>query len=111
MIVRDYRDVEAKPAGQAEGVTIRWVLAKQDGTPRFAMRVFEVEPGKATPHHQHWWEHEVLVLAGEGVVKSEDGDRPLREGTVVFVPGNEMHQFRNTGSGVLRFICVVPHTD
>jgi mannose-6-phosphate isomerase-like protein (cupin superfamily) len=28
---------------------------------------------------------------------------------VILVPGNEMHQFRNTGPGVLRFICLIPH--
>jgi hypothetical protein len=28
---------------------------------------------------------------------------------VVLVEGNEMHQFRNTGEGVLRFICLIPH--
>ena len=111
MVIKDYRDVDAKTAENVEGVTLRWVIAKQDGAPRFAMRVFEVEPGKNTPHHQHWWEHEVFVLAGEGIVKGEQGDQPIREGSVVFVPGDELHQFFNTGDQVLRFICVVPHTE
>ncbi|HSJ53691.1 MAG TPA: cupin domain-containing protein [Anaerolineae bacterium] len=33
---------------------------------------------------------------------------PLAHGTSVFVPGGEMHQFRNTGDEVLRFLCLVP---
>lgn len=111
MIVKDYRQVPAQPSGGPGGSALRWVVSKEDGAPRFAMRVVEVEPGKSTPHHSHWWEHEVFVLSGEGIVKGNSGEQPLREGSVVFVPGEENHQFLNTGSGVLRFICVVPHVD
>ncbi len=111
MIVKHYREVEPRASSDAEGVALRWVVAKEDGAPRFAMRVIEVQPGKATPHHRHWWEHEVYVLSGEGVVNGQEGKQPLKEGSVVFVPGNETHQFVNTGQDVLRFICMVPHTD
>jgi len=111
MIVRDYRDVEAKSSPEAAGVSLRWVVAREDGAPRFAMRVIEVEPGCATPHHQHWWEHEVFVLAGRGVVRGEGEERAIEAGSVVFVPGEERHQFINTGTEPLRFICMVPHTD
>ncbi len=111
MIVKHETDVKQEIAEGLEGVTLRWVIGKNDGAPRFAMRVFDVQPGKATPHHQHWWEHEVYVLDGEGIVKSGQGDRPIRRGSVVFVPGDEMHQFVNTGDQVLRFICAIPHPD
>jgi quercetin dioxygenase-like cupin family protein len=104
--VHDFREVEAEPA--AEGVTMRVVIGPEQGAPHFNMRVFEVQPGHATPHHSHWWEHEVFVLSGEGVVVTGDGDRPVRHGTTVYVPGGEMHQFRNTGGEVLRFLCLVP---
>ncbi len=111
MIVKHYREVEPKTSYDAEGVALRWVVAKEDGAPRFAMRVIEVQPGRATAHHRHWWEHEVFVLSGQGVVKGPQGEYPLLEGSVVFVPGDEMHQFVNTGQDVLRFLCMVPHTD
>lgn len=110
MIVRDYRDADLRASEDVEGVTMRWVIRKEDGAPHFAMRVIEVQPGRATPHHQHCWEHEVFVLSGQGVVWGKDGERPIREGSVVFVPGEETHQFLNTGSQVLRFICLIPHT-
>ncbi len=108
MIVRDWRDVEAK-GSEAEGVSLHWAIAAEDGAPNFAMRVIEVQPGCATPHHQHTWEHEVFVLAGTGVVRGEQGEQPLKHGTVVYVPGGEIHQFANTGADVLRFLCLVPH--
>jgi quercetin dioxygenase-like cupin family protein len=104
--VRDFRNVEAQPA--AEGVTMRVVIGPEEGAPFFNMRVFEVQPGCASPHHSHWWEHEVFVLSGKGVVKTDQGELPVGHGSTVLVPGGEMHQFQNTGEDVLRFICVVP---
>ena len=104
--VRDFQDAEARPA--VEGVTMRMVIGSEQGAPYFNMRVFEVQPGRATPQHSHWWEHEVFVLSGLGVVKTAQGEIPIAHGSTVFVPGNDLHQFRNTGEGLLRFICVVP---
>jgi quercetin dioxygenase-like cupin family protein len=104
--VQDFRDVDAQPA--YDGVTMRTVIGPDEGAPHFNMRVFELEPGRVSPHHGHWWEHEVFVLSGQGVVRTEQGDVPIGHGSTVFVPGGEMHQFRNTGDGVLRFICLVP---
>ena len=104
--VQDFRDVEAEPA--VEGVTMRVVIGPDEGAPFFNMRVFEVQPGFSSPHHSHWWEHEVFVLSGEGVVKTEQGDLPISHGSAVFVPGGEMHQFQNRGDTVLRFLCLVP---
>ena len=99
-------DVDAEGAA---GVKIRWIITSEDGAPRFAMREFELAPGGHTPFHAHDWEHEVYVLAGEGVVVGEEGEFPLEAGTVVLVPPHEKHNFKNTGAGPLRFLCLVPH--
>jgi quercetin dioxygenase-like cupin family protein len=104
--VRNFQEVEAQPA--AEGVTMRVAIGPDEGAPFFNMRIFEVQPEYATPHHSHWWEHEIFVLAGHGELKTEQGDVPVSYGSTVFVPGGEMHQLRNTGSDILRFICLVP---
>jgi len=110
MIVRDFKEVAAQPSGEAAGVSLRWVISQADGAPNFAMRVLEVEPGCATPYHQHEWEHEVFVIEGQGAVRWSGGEQALRYGSVVFVPGGEMHQFINRGSELLRFLCLIPHT-
>jgi len=104
--VRDFHEVEAQP--MLEGVTMRVAIGPEQGAPFFNMRVFEVQPGHTTPHHSHWWEHEVFVLSGRGVVKTDQGELPIGHGSAVFVPGGEMHQFQNTGDDVLRFLCLVP---
>lgn len=108
MIVKNYRRVTPEPAEEAPGVTVRWVISKKDGAPNFAMRIFEVEPGAASPFHTHPWEHEAFILAGQGHVRDETGETPFQEGDAVFIAPGEKHQFVNDGDEVLRFICVVP---
>jgi quercetin dioxygenase-like cupin family protein len=94
----------------AAGCRVRWLLGEKDSAPNFAMREFEVSPGGHTPKHFHDYEHEVFVLAGRGVVVDGDQERPLAPGDVVFVAPNDVHQFRNTGSDTLRFLCLIPNS-
>jgi len=93
----------------AVGCRMRCLIGPDDQAPTFSMRQFLVAPGGFTPKHAHAHEHEVFVLEGEGVVLEGDRERPLRPGTAVFVPPNEPHQFRNTGGGTLKFLCLIPH--
>lgn len=108
MIVRDAAAVAAQPVAEVDGVAVRWLIGDTEGAPNFHMRLFELQPGAATPWHQHPWEHEVFVLDGEGVVRSEQGEYPLKAGTVVFVPPNEWHQFRAHPEKPLKFLCLIP---
>jgi len=43
------------------------------------------------------------------VVMEGDVERPIGPGTAVFVAPKEPHQFRNTGSSPLKFLCLIPH--
>ena len=109
MLIRNYAQVPAAvvEAG-AEKATIRELITVREGAPNFAMRLFEIAPGGFTPLHSHSWEHEVFILEGAGAVVSEQGPKRYHAGDAVFIPGDERHQFTNTGSGPLRFICVIP---
>lgn len=110
MKILNYQDIEPSPVNMegAKDVTIRWLISKEDGAPLFAMRLFIIKPGGHTPLHTHDNEHEVFILEGEGTVWKEGEDVPFTQGTAVFVPPGEKHRFRNTGTGDLRFICMVP---
>jgi quercetin dioxygenase-like cupin family protein len=92
----------------ATGAKMRMLVGPSEGAKVFHMRHFEVEPGGHTPHHQHDYEHEILVLKGVGLAQSEAGERAFQAGDVIWVPPNEMHQFRNTGDQPLEFICLIP---
>ena len=108
MKIKHWTDVQEQQAEGIDGVTVRWVINDTDGAPHFAMRVFDVQPAKSSLYHSHWWEHQVFVLEGEGVVVQEKSETPIAKGSVILVEGDEMHCFRNTGSDVLRFICLIP---
>lgn len=109
MKVFDWQDVEAKPVEGFPGVTIRWLISKEDGAPRFAMRVFDVQPGAEIPLHDHWYEQEMFILSGKGVASGPaSGEHEISAGSVLWVPPEETHSFRNDGDDVLRFICCVP---
>ena len=111
MKVVHYEQIDASPVATegATGCRIRCLIGEPDGAPSFSMRQFEVEPGGYTPKHAHAHEHEVFVLEGTGVVLEGDVEHPLRPGTAVLVNPKQLHQFRNTGSGPLKFLCLIPH--
>ncbi len=93
----------------AKGVRMRCLIGDADGAPSFTMRQFEIASGGCTPRHSHAYEHEVFVLEGHGVVMEAGVESAISSGTVVFVPPNQEHQFRNTGSAPLKFLCLIPH--
>ena len=106
MYVKDYREVPSEPGG-ADGLTMRWVINASQGATNFAMRVFELEPGKESPFHKHENEHEALVLGGSGEIETDEGTARLKEGSAIFFQTQESHRFRNTGKDVLSFIDVI----
>jgi len=110
MKVQPIETIEQKPVDMpgATGTRMRMLVGPSDGAKNFHMRQFEVEPGGHTPHHQHNYEHEILILEGRGVARSEGGERSFKAGDVIWVPPNEMHQFVNQGPQPLKFICLIP---
>ena len=110
MQIKKTVEVKASPVDMegAEGVRIRWLIGPDDKAPNFYMRQFTLEPGGHTPLHTHEWEHEVYVLDGAGVVVTARGERPVESGSCVLVESNDEHQFRNTGSEEMTFLCMIP---
>jgi quercetin dioxygenase-like cupin family protein len=93
---------------KAKGVTARVVIGKKDGAENFCMRVFEIDAGGHTPRHAHEWEHEIFFHAGKGEIYGGGRWNSVESNDVVFIPGNEEHQIRNTGGDALVFVCLVP---
>jgi quercetin dioxygenase-like cupin family protein len=84
------------------------LVGREHGAPNFSMRHFVVAPGGHTPLHSHNYEHEVVILEGEADVNYGTSVHRVRGGDVLYVAPNEMHQFRNAGTGDFRFLCFVP---
>ena len=111
MQIKRTAEVPQKPVTMegAAGCRVRWLVGEDDQAPNFAMREFEVDPGGHTPRHFHHYEHEIYVL--EGRAPSSTATRSARSaGDVVFVAPDDVHQFRNTGSAPLKFLCLIPNS-
>ena len=104
-----WQDVPGQQVEQgAQGVTIRWLLDEDAGATNFYMRHFAIAPEGYTPKHAHDWEHEVLILGGEGVVCHGGEEHPCKPGDVIFMPANEEHQFKCSGDEPMTMLCLVP---
>lgn len=110
MIVKTYSDVPAEKVTMegTEKVTIRWLLGKGSPAPNFWLRLFEVQPGGHSPYHAHPYEHEAFILEGQGRINAKGASHDISAGTFALVEPDEEHQFENTGTEVLKFLCLIP---
>ena len=110
MKVINYKEAAARTfdGETAKGVTGRVAIGKDDGAQNFCMRVFTLASDGFTPRHSHEWEHEVFVHAGHGKIFKDGEWLDIASGNVLFIPGGEEHQLKNTGSGDLVFVCLIP---
>jgi quercetin dioxygenase-like cupin family protein len=110
MLIRREKDVAAQPVDMpgVKDVQMRLMVGRADGAPNFAMRQFTVQPGGHTPRHSHNYEHEVYIIEGTGQVEDNGQHHDIGAGDVLYVQANTIHQFLNTGSQPLKFLCLVP---
>jgi mannose-6-phosphate isomerase-like protein (cupin superfamily) len=60
-----------------------------------------MQPGSATPPHQHDCEEVVLVLEGSGEVRWEGGPTAFGPDSTLVIPPRVAHEIVNTGSAPL----------
>ena len=104
----EYVDAEVISDEGLKNITKHVVIGEKEGAPHFFMRYFHVEPHGHSRLERHPQEHEVIVLHGQGQVKIAGDTFDISPFDVVFIEGNELHQFLNTGEKPLGFICVIP---
>ncbi|WP_424019500.1 cupin domain-containing protein [Halorientalis pallida] len=72
--------------------------------------LYEMPPGtRAWPYHYHTANEEAIyVLAGEGLLRAEDGEHDLQAGDFVTLPADESggHRVVNDGDDTLRYLMV-----
>ena len=93
----------------AEKAKVRYLIDERHESNRFALRQYTVEKGGHTPLDQHEYEHQVYVLSGRGLLREAEHSpvlRELREGDVLFIPSNAVHQFINQSEEPFVFLCV-----
>lgn len=110
MIIANEKDALASTINSPEvrGAAMKVLISGKEGWKDHVMRVIELAPGGFTPHHAHEWPHINYMIEGSGVLRIGDQENAVTAGSYAYVPAGQIHQFRNTGKGAFRFICIVP---
>ena len=93
---------------EAKGAEMKVLVSPKEGWEGHVMRVFAIEEGGFTPRHSHPWPHINYIIGGKGTLFLEGKENEIEAGSYAYVPAGETHQFQNTGSEKLEFICIVP---
>jgi len=92
----------------ADRATRQVLIGSDENSPHFHMRYFAVQPGGHTSLDQHAHEHGVYIIHGHALLRLGEEEHHLFVGDVVYIPGNEVHQFFALGPYPLGFLCIVP---
>ncbi|KAF0227323.1 MAG: cupin [Erysipelotrichaceae bacterium] len=92
----------------AHNAMMKVLVGPQEGWDTHVMRVFELAPSGFTPKHAHDWPHINVILEGQGTLFLNGIENNVEAGGYAFVPGGELHQFKNVGDTPFKFICIVP---
>jgi quercetin dioxygenase-like cupin family protein len=95
-------------SSEAKNAFMKVLVSPSDGWRDYVMRVIEVKEDGFTPRHFHPWPHINYIIEGEGELFIDGVANKVVSGSYAFVPGNSVHQFRNTGDSLFKFICIVP---
>lgn len=93
----------------ARGVRRKTLVGPGEGSLRFYLRYYRLEPGGRTPLDVHDYEHIVVITKGRGSLVSVENGSPsiksIKQGDVIFIGSREPHQFVNTGEADMEFLC------
>lgn len=92
----------------ADKATRQVLIGHDEHSPHFHMRYFAVQPGGHTSLDQHAHDHGVYVLHGRACLHLGEDEHELAAGDVVYISGNDIHQFFTQGDEPFGFLCVVP---
>jgi quercetin dioxygenase-like cupin family protein len=93
---------------EADRATRQVLIGPDENAPHFHMRYFAVQPGGYTSLDQHAHDHGVYVLHGRASLRLGDEEYEVSTGDVIYISGNEVHQFFTVGQEPFGFLCVVP---
>lgn len=85
------------------------LIGETEKAQNFFMRYFQVGPNGHSRLERHPQEHEVIVLHGKGQVRIADDVYDVEPFDVVFIEGNELHQFSNMNNESFGFLCIIPN--
>ncbi|GHO56331.1 cupin domain-containing protein [Ktedonobacter robiniae] len=92
----------------ADRATRQIMIGTDEASDNFHMRYFAVQPGGYTSLDQHAHDHGVYILHGRARLRLGEEEHELAPGDVVYISGNEVHQFFALEQEPFGFLCIVP---
>jgi Cupin domain. len=93
----------------ATKVKRKTLVDSKNGSYRFYLRYYSLEPGGMTPYDIHNYEHILIITKGKGSILTFENNIPkmvdIKENDIVFIKANEPHQIINTSNDILEFFC------
>lgn len=94
--------------GLMSKVVKKVLVGPAEGWQGWVMREFSLGVEGYTPRHSHPWPHINYIISGQGILYLDGREIAVKPGSVAYVPDNLEHQFKNNGTEVFSFICIVP---
>ncbi len=95
-------------SSEAKFTSMKALVSKEEGWEGYVMREVEVLESGYTPKHSHPWQHINYMIEGDGELTIDGKVKKVTPGSFAYVPSGSLHQFRNAGKGIFKFICIVP---
>lgn len=98
---------ELAPFITKDGSEIRELLAPRNSSIRHqSLAEARLPVGGATVEHYHARTEEIyFIVAGQGRMRIEGEERPVKAGDAIAIPPGHRHKLWNTGSEPLRLLC------
>ncbi len=107
-----WEDVPVRTYGpensDADRATRQILIGTEEDSQNFHVRYFAVQPGGHTSLDRHAHDHGVYVIHGRARLHLNEDEYEVSTGDVVYISGNEVHQFFTLGQEPFGFLCVVP---
>ncbi|MDK2824561.1 MAG: hypothetical protein PWQ67_1527 [Clostridia bacterium] len=84
------------------------LIGPEQGWQDYVMRLITLRSNGNSPKHQHPWPHINFIVSGNGILYMNGQEYPIKAGSIAYVPNNIEHQYINTSTEDLSFICIVP---
>ena len=104
-------EVEITEFGKGEKFRARTTrIGEKLGMKQAGCSLVELDPGKrAWPYHLHFAQEEFfIILAGQGTLRYDGEEYPVRAGDMIFAPTGQgtAHQIVNTSGELLRYLAM-----
>jgi|GEM_PF-199494 Uncharacterized conserved protein, contains double-stranded beta-helix domain len=110
----NFKDVEAQTFHIVRGAIntyIQWLVRKEHGNEKYAVRRFIIKPKGMIPSHKHKNTETLVILKGKGKVCVNNQIREVQSGDFVFINSNIPHALENEYDEDFEFICIISYED